>query len=136
MLQLSLSCDRASLEVGERFKLTNSGVQDMCASEELLPLSFVATLASSLRPAPGGASRGDEAREERSGRHLIETLVLLPAGTFYYGTRKHYLVVKCTSRLFFLNLQKAEIQATFRLRAARLSSPWIHPGAFRRDSVI
>jgi hypothetical protein len=87
MLQLSLSCGRASLELGERFKPTNSGVQDMCASEELLPLSFVDTLASSLRPAPGGASRGDEAREERSGMHLIETLVLLPAGAFYCGRR-------------------------------------------------
>jgi hypothetical protein len=43
MLQLSLSEHRASLEVGERFKPTNSGVQNMCASEELLPHSFVSS---------------------------------------------------------------------------------------------
>ncbi len=65
MLQLSLSYDKASLEVGERFKLTNSEAQDVDVSGPQAHLSFVDLLASSLRPAPGGASPRGEGREVR-----------------------------------------------------------------------
>jgi hypothetical protein len=64
-----------------------------------------------------------EPREERNGMHLIDTLVLLPAGAFYCGTQKHYSVVKCTTELFLLNPQKAEMRAMFCLWAAGVSSP-------------
>jgi hypothetical protein len=55
LLALSLPCERASCKVSQTFKPTNSGVEDIRASEGLLPLSFVATLAYGLCPAPDTA---------------------------------------------------------------------------------
>jgi len=100
LLALSLPCDRASCKVCKTFKPTNSGVEDIRASERNARLSSVVTLACDLRPFPNAATRGSQAREERSGMHLIETVVLLPARPIYRGTRKHYAVVKCTMDTF------------------------------------
>ncbi len=103
LLSLSLSCERASWQVHQTCKPTNSGVQDVCASEETLPLSFVHTLACSLRPAPDAATRVARREKRAVGMHLIGTLVLLLKGAIYFETRKHCLVVKCTqSSILFL----------------------------------
>ena len=99
-LALSLPCDRASCKVCKTFKPTNSGVEDIRASERNAPLSSVGTLACDLRPFPNTATRGSQAREERSGMHLIDTVVLLPARPIERGTCKHYSVVKCTMDTF------------------------------------
>jgi hypothetical protein len=124
---------RASYKVSKTFKPTNSDAKDFDVSGQYARLSFVETLASDLRPAPDAARQASEAREERSGMHLIDTLVLLPAGAFYCGTHKHYSVVKCTPELFFVNQQKAEMSAMFCLRAAGVSSPFAKAGAFTSD---
>jgi len=100
LLALSLPCDRASCKVCKTFKPTTSGVEDIRAWERNARLSSVVTLACDLRPFPHAATRGSQAREERSGMHLIETVVLLPARPIYRGTRKHYAVVKCTMDTF------------------------------------
>ena len=78
LLALSLPGVWAACKVCKTFKPTNSGVEDIHASERNARLSSVGTLASALRarfqtllrevPLP---------REERSGMHLIETVVLL-----------------------------------------------------------
>jgi hypothetical protein len=108
LLSLSLSCERASWQVCQTCKPTNSGVQDVYASEETLPLSFVHTLACGLRPAPDAATRVARPEKREAGMHLNGTLVLLLKGAIYFETRKHYLVVKCTRKIFFLSPRKAE----------------------------
>ena len=113
MLSLSLSCDRASWQVCQTLKPTNSGAQDVYASEETLPLSFVHTLACDLRPAPDAATRVARQEKRVGGMHLIGTLVLLLKGAMYFETRKHYSVVTCTRRLFFVSHRKAEIPVHF-----------------------
>jgi hypothetical protein len=66
---LSLPCDRASCKVSKTFKLTNSGAQDVYASEQSARLSSVDTLAYSLRPVPDTAPKG--AKQEK--RELVCT---------------------------------------------------------------
>jgi hypothetical protein len=78
-LALSLPCDRASCKVCKTFKPTNSDAKDVDVSGQKARLSSVVTLAFDLRPFPNAATRGSQAREERSGMHLIDTVVLLPA---------------------------------------------------------
>jgi hypothetical protein len=67
--------------------------------------------------------------------HFIGTLLLLRKGAMYFETRKHDLVVKCTTSLFFLLYGKTETVSSSRLRAEWLSSPRVNAGAFRRDLV-
>ena len=98
-----------------------SRVEDIRASERNARLSSVVTLACDLRPFPNAATRGSQAREERSGMHLIDTVVLLPARPIYRGTRKHYLVVKCTMYTFLEREQKVEMLLP--LDGGRLSIP-------------
>ena len=58
MLVLSLSCDRASYQVGQTFKPMNSDAQDVDVSGQDARLSFIATLACDLRPFPNAAPGG------------------------------------------------------------------------------
>ena len=102
----------------------------MYASEEALPLSLVDTLACGLRPAPDAATRVARQEKRAVGMHLIGTLVLLLKGAIYFETRKHYLVVKCTYRAFFLSLGKAELLVHVH------SSPPDQPGLSEKDRVM
>src|SRR5438552_12300476 len=52
-----------SLETNKTFKPTNSGVEDIRASEQTARLSFVDTLACDLRPSPDAAT--EVARQEK-----------------------------------------------------------------------
>jgi hypothetical protein len=55
-----------------------------------VPLSSVDTLACDLRPCPSTALQSEPSkRREKVGMHLIDTLVLLPAGAVYYGTQRN-----------------------------------------------
>ncbi len=69
------------------------------------------------------------------GTQNIGTLVLLPEGTIYLGTPKHYLVVSVQENMHILAQGFKKCKLVFRLRAARLISPWLKPGALRRDLV-
>ena len=65
-----------------------------------VPLSFVDTRGYRLAPVSKHCYRSSQAREESSGMHLMGTLVLLLKGAIYFETRKHYVVVTCTTLLF------------------------------------
>jgi hypothetical protein len=93
-------------------------------ANEPVPLSSVATLACGFCPAPDTVPRGNQAREERSGLHLIATLVLLRKGALSFATRKHDSVVKCPLHLFFLNPQQAEMQACWAARRGHYLRSW------------
>ena len=69
------------------------------------------------------------------GTQNIGTLVLLPEGTIYLGTPKHYLVVSVQENMHILAQEFKKCKLGFRLRVARLISPWLKPGALRRDLV-
>jgi hypothetical protein len=69
------------------------------------------------------------------GTQNIGTLVLLPEGTIYLGTPKHYLVVSVQENMHILAQEFKKCKLVFRLRVARLISPWLKPGALRRDLV-
>jgi hypothetical protein len=53
------------LETNKTFKPTNSGVENIRASEQNAHLSFVHTLACNLRPSPDAAPKG--AKQEKWG---------------------------------------------------------------------
>ncbi|TMC38096.1 MAG: hypothetical protein E6J31_11475 [Chloroflexi bacterium] len=73
------------------------------------------------------ALQGDPWREsERSGMHLIGTLMLLLKGAIDFETRKHDSVVKCTTSLFFVLCGKAEMVSSSRLRVGGFPSPRVH----------
>jgi hypothetical protein len=60
--QLSLPCERASLETNKTLRPTNSDAQDVYVSEHSARLSIVATLASDLRPFPNAARHAERSK--------------------------------------------------------------------------
>jgi hypothetical protein len=76
LLELSLSCDRASSKGDRSFRQTHSDAKDVYVSGASLRLSCVATLFHCLRPAPVTASTLAEREKKESSEH--GTLVLLP----------------------------------------------------------
>jgi hypothetical protein len=63
------------------------------------------------------------------------SLVLLPEGASL-GTRKHYWVVSVLENRCIIAQTFKRCKSVFRLRAARLISPCLKPGALRRDLVM
>ena len=109
MLSLSLSCDRASWQVYQTLKPTDSGAENIRASEQDLflfrPLILLLTACARFRTL---RLKEREPREERNGMHLIETLVLLPAGTIYRGTAETLLSCQMYYRTLLFASTKAE----------------------------
>ena len=119
LLPLSPSCDGASWKVCQTCKPTNSDVEDIRVSEQDARLSFVATLACDLRPAPDAAPEG--ARQEKRGTPL-------PWGSSPYGLTGSLLQSYSLS-----GGNKWKCPTTHHPKQGTLFIPRMNNGAFKRS---
>ena len=123
MLPLSPSCDGVSWKVSQTCEPTNSGVEDVRASEQHALLSFVDPLASDSRPSPDVA--------------LIESEARVRGRCACPGTVARLTVSRLLCRHSIAQVRR-EVKVSYScLRAAGFSSPASKDGGFQaRYSVI
>ena len=115
----------AAHTVGLALRLPTAQAEGLCIRTLLVLFSRLAPISRRGRRDPWPESK-------RNGMNLIGTLMLFLREAMYFETRKHDLVVKWTTSLFFVLYRKADMVSSTCLWTARLSFPSPRHGKLAR----